>query len=186
MPQGTPNVSTPSSGDYVRQLQQGIHEVEEHFARFYGPMIVRDLRKRIRSLALIEDIRQETLLRVLKAIRTSENTLRNPERFRAYVMGVCNNVRREFTRAESRHVASEQHCMIPDHRPDAEKKIALKQLQGDVRRTLNRIPEKDNAALSMLFLQELPRTEICAQLGVDDAYFRVILHRAKSQFRKQY
>jgi len=38
----------------------------------------------------------------------------------------------------------------------------------------------------MLFLQELPKDEICRLLGVDGDYLRVLLHRAKSRFRAEY
>ena len=178
---------TPSSADYLLQLHHRVNEVEAHFAQFFGSLIVRDLRRRIRSPELIEDIRQETLLRVLVAVRTSERKLKNPERFVAYVMGVCNNVRRELTRAESRHIYScDDYSWLPDGRPSVETEIALKQLQSGVRRALRRIPEKGHNALSMVCLEERPRLDVCEQLGVDDSYLRVMLHRAKSQFRRRY
>jgi RNA polymerase sigma-70 factor (ECF subfamily) len=178
---------TPASAEYVRQLHNRVSEVENHFAQFFGALIVRQLRGRIRSAELIEDIRQETLLRVLIAIRASEQKLKSPDRLFAYVAGVCNNVRRELTRAEFRHVTCEDdHSGIPDARPSVEKEIALEELQGGVRRTLRCIPKKDHRALSMVFLEERPRTDVCEQLGVDAACFRVILHRAKSRFRQRY
>ena len=48
----------------------------------------------------MEDIRQETFLRVFQAIR--RNTIRDPARIGAFVNSVCNNVILEFGRSGSR------------------------------------------------------------------------------------
>jgi DNA-directed RNA polymerase specialized sigma24 family protein len=48
---------------------------------------------------------------------------------------------------------------------------------------LEALPPKDLSLLRMLFLQELPKDEICRLLNVDGDYLRVLLHRAKSRFR---
>jgi RNA polymerase sigma factor (sigma-70 family) len=178
---------SPSTADYVEKLHQRIAEVEDHFARFFSPIIIRALRGRIRSPELIEDICQETLLRVLIAVRSSAHKLKNPERFGAYVMGVCNNVRREFTRADMRYRLSEDdHSRIPDERLGPEALAVREELRGGVRRVLGCIPKKDQRALSLTFLEERSRSEICSQLGVEEAYFRVLLCRAKSRFRRRY
>ena len=60
------------------------------------------MRYRLRSWELIEDIRQETFLRVLNFVR-SDRSLDHPERLGAYVHSVCINVMMELLRASTRH-----------------------------------------------------------------------------------
>jgi hypothetical protein len=55
--------------DYLRRLASGDAVVEHHFSFYFGDLLLLKLRTRIRSPQLIEDIRQETLLRVLRIVR---------------------------------------------------------------------------------------------------------------------
>ena len=87
--------------DYVRRLTDGDSGAGEHFATYFGNLLYLKLRVRLRSVPLIEDIRQETLTRVLAILREGGGVNR-PERFGAFVNGVCNNVVRELCRSERR------------------------------------------------------------------------------------
>src|SRR3981189_198840 len=87
--------------DYVNRLASGDAVVEHHFGSYFGDLLLVKLRVRIRSPQLIEDIRQETLLRVLRIVRMKG--VEHPERFGAFVSGVCSNVMMELLRGEMRH-----------------------------------------------------------------------------------
>ena len=87
--------------DYLRRLASGDAAVEHHFSSYFGDLLLLKLRARIRSPQLIEDIRQETLLRVLQIVRKAG--VKHPERFGAFVSAVCNNVMMELVRGEMRH-----------------------------------------------------------------------------------
>ena len=87
--------------DYLRRLASGDAVVEHHFSSYFGDLLLLKLRARIRSPQLIEDIRQETLLRVLRIVRKAG--VEYPERFGAFVSGVCSNVMMELLRGEMRH-----------------------------------------------------------------------------------
>src|SRR5438477_12625321 len=87
--------------DYLERLASGDPTIERHFSLYFSDLLGLKLRVRIRSAQLIEDIRQETLLRVIQIVRT--RGVDHPERFGAFVSAVCNNVLMEQVRAESRH-----------------------------------------------------------------------------------
>ena len=55
--------------EYLERLRDGNSQVEQHFAAYFGELIHLKVRRRVRSPQLLEDIRQETLLRVLRAVR---------------------------------------------------------------------------------------------------------------------
>ena len=47
------------------------------------------------------------------------------------------------------------------------------------------LPPKDRELLQSV-LEEREKDEVCRQLGVNRDYLRVLLHRAKNQFRERY
>jgi RNA polymerase sigma-70 factor, ECF subfamily len=173
---------------YLERLRRGHPETERQFAAYFGQLVIIKLRSRLRSWSLIEDIRQETLLRVLKAVQAPVG-IREPERLGAFVNSVCNNVVLEFLRAETKHRATPDE---PDSRPgapgptDPESSLVSEERKELVRRILAELPERDRRILSALFLEDRDKDEICAQFGVDRDYLRVLLHRAKGHFRAHY
>ena len=54
---------------YLDRLASGEPETERHFTRYFGDLLSIKLRSRLRSPAQVEDARQETFLRVMKALR---------------------------------------------------------------------------------------------------------------------
>ena len=169
---------------YLERLRQGHPETERQFSAYFGALIHIKLRSRIRSWQLIEDIRQETLLRVLRAVQAPLG-IREPERLGAFVNSVCNNVLLEFLRSDKRHRPTEDE---PDARPedtpsDPEAELMSRERKELVRRILEELPSRDRQILRALFLEERDKDEICAEFGVDRGYLRVLLHRAKNQFR---
>ena len=85
---------------YVERLAAGDSAVVEHFNGYFGELIFIKLRARQYSSHTIDDIKQETFLRVFQVLR--RDGLRHPERMGAFVNTVCNHVAMEFGRAGSR------------------------------------------------------------------------------------
>ena len=81
--------------EYVRRLADGDAAAGDHFASYFNDILYLKLRVRLRSPELIEDVKQETLLRVLVILRKGEG-VRRPDRFGAFVNAVCDNVMREL------------------------------------------------------------------------------------------
>jgi RNA polymerase sigma-70 factor (ECF subfamily) len=170
--------------DYLRRLASGDAVVEHHFSSYFHDLLSMKLRMRIRSPQLIEDIRQETLLRVLQIVR--QKGVEHPERFGAFVSAVCNNVMMERVRGEGRHERAEGELELVDHTIDLDAPLVNQQRQRNVESVLDELPAKDCELLRLLFLEERDRTEICRRFEVTEEYLRVLLHRAKSRFRSLY
>lgn len=170
--------------DYLQRLANGDAAIERHFSLYFGDLLSLKLRVRIRSAQLIEDIRQETLLRVLQIVR--KRGVEHPERFGAFVSAVCNNVLLEQVRAESRHESSESEPEPVDQTVDLDGPLVNQQRMRQVESVLAELPSKDRDLLRLLFLEDRDRSEVCRQYGVTDDYLRVLLHRAKARFRSMY
>ncbi len=172
--------------DYVRRLRDGDSQTEQHFARYFGELIYLKLRRRVRSRQLQEDIRQETLCRVLSALREKDG-VEDPRKFGAYVNGVCHFVSVELSRSESRYQPAERDLEEQqDTRNAPDAPLVNAQRRVLVRKVLARLDQRDRGLLRAVFLEELGSKEVCRRFHVQPDYLRVLLFRAKARFRQAY
>jgi RNA polymerase sigma-70 factor, ECF subfamily len=170
---------------YVERLRSGDFPTQEHFVAYFSQLIHLKLRSRLRSPQDIEDVRQETFVRVFAALR-KEQGIREPERIGAFVNAVCANVLRERYRLPSGEPLEDGHAEIPDKGVDMIDVIAFKQTQEKVREILEELPERDRRIIREIFLEERDKDDVCRDYGVNRDYLRVLLHRAKKAFKSQY
>jgi RNA polymerase sigma-70 factor (ECF subfamily) len=171
---------------YLLKLRNGDPETEKHFVTHFSSVIRIAMRYRLRSWQLIEDIRQETFLRVLNFLR-SDRSLDNPERLGAYVHSVSVNVMLELLRASTRHPPlPEESQQYPDSSMSADGAVAHRERREIVAEVLSQLAPKDRDILRSLFLEEIAKDDICKRFDVDRDYLRVLVHRAKLRFREVY
>jgi RNA polymerase sigma-70 factor (ECF subfamily) len=170
--------------EYVRDLTDGKPETERHFTAYFGNLILIKLRSRRLPPHVIEDIRQETFLRVFVTLRRKQG-LQHPERLGAFVNSVCNNVFLEYLRSRpSASIDDEGNAPDPpDTRDDAETTLVYEEHKKVVEQVLAELPRKDERILRTVLLDERDKEEVCADLKVSRENLRVLLHRAKLRFR---
>jgi len=172
---------------YLDRLASGDPETERHFTRYFGHLLSIKLRSRLRSPAQVEDARQETFLRVMKALR-QPGGIQSAGGFGAFVNSVCNNVLFEMYRSHSKTTPLEEEAgaALPDSGIDAEMAVGLDQDRAHVRAIMETLPQKERQLLHWLFFEEADKDEVCRRLGIDRNYLRVLLHRAKQRFRAEF
>ncbi|HVU45160.1 MAG TPA: sigma-70 family RNA polymerase sigma factor [Terracidiphilus sp.] len=172
---------------YIENLRAGDVRTQEHFAAYFTELLHLKLRSRLQSPHAIEDVRQETFARVLTSLR-KEGALRRPECLGAFVNTVCNNVLFEHYRMSSRSQSLDEEGQpeLPAANADVLGMVAARQLKEKVREILLDMPERDRSLLKAVFLDERDRDEVCRERGVDREYLRVLLHRAKQNFKTAY
>jgi RNA polymerase sigma-70 factor (ECF subfamily) len=172
---------------YIENLCAGDLATQEHFVGYFTELLHLKLRSRLQSPQAIEDVRQETFVRVFATLR-KENALRQPDRFGAFVNTVCNNVLLEHYRSSGRSQSlDEEGSPEPQATgPDVLSAIESSQLCARVREILVELPARDRSLLKAVFLDERDRDEVCREFGVDREYLRVLLHRAKQDFKVEY
>jgi len=166
---------------YVRALQQGDPSTEEHFVNHFSPILLKKLRRKLRSMDQARDLRQETFLRVLALLR-SEQTVRQPERFEIFVLGVCNNVLRETYRQQRRLVQMEPEFDLPADAPSPDERVITSETGSYVQRLLCSLDPNVRAILEAAFLEEQDRGEICLRFGISRDHLRLLIFRAKKMF----
>lgn len=172
---------------YVESLCAGDPSAQEHFACYFTELLQLKLRSRLQSPQAIEDVRQETLARVLTVLR-KDGGLHQPERLGAFVNQVCNHVLSEHYRAAGGcEFLDAKQCPEPvSMDADALETAAAGQIKDKVREILLGLSPQDRLLLKAVFLDERDRDEVCREFGVDRDYLRVLLHRAKQEFKAEY
>jgi RNA polymerase sigma-70 factor, ECF subfamily len=169
---------------YVSRLTEGDASVEQHFTAYFGEFLNIKLRRRGWAPDEIEDIRQETFLRVLQVLR-QKKSLEHPERLGAFVNSVCNNIIFEFYKTRARHPSFDPAATEPiDHTIDMDGSLLAEENKTMVRLILGELPEADRKLLKMVFLEEADRDDVCRTMNVDRGYLRVLVHRALIRFKE--
>jgi RNA polymerase sigma-70 factor (ECF subfamily) len=172
---------------YVARLCAGDSQTQEHFVTYFSELLHVKLRSRLQSLHAIEDVRQETFARVFAVLR-KDGGLRQPERLGPFVNTVCNHVLMEHYRAAGRSdsLDAEGQPELPTLGASALDIVAARQIKDKVREILLELAPRDRALLNAVFFEERDRDEVCREFGVDRDYLRVLLHRAKQEFKTEY
>lgn len=171
--------------DYLNRLKMRDSETESHFAAYFSRLVTIKLRMLGFSGGALEDMRQETLLRVLKGARAG--TVQQPERFSSYVYAVCNHVVSEWKRAEwpARHEQEDEALEFIDPAPQPEDNIRQDEIRKTVYWLLDRVSRRDRSILLAVFMDERDKDEICREFNVSREYLRVLLHRALLNAKKK-
>lgn len=178
-------VARTFDSDYLDALRQGDPATEAHFVDTFSPILMRALRRKVRSADEVRDLHQETFLRVLAAVRSGRG-VNKPERFVVFVFGVCNNILRETYRERNRCVALSELAEEPvADFPSAYALVLARETRGKVRQMLSQLSGNAQTVLEGIFLDEQNKDELCRRLGVTRSYLRVILYRAKKQLGLQ-
>ncbi len=172
--------------NYVSNLCADNPQTQSHFYSYFSELLQIKLRSRLQSPQAIEDVRQETFARVFSVLR--KDGLRQPDRLGAFVNMVCNHVLSEHYRSSSggESLDVEGRPELPDKAASALDLVAAKQMKEKVRAILKHLSTRDSSLLKAVFLDERDRDEVCREFGVDRDYLRVLLHRAKQEFKTEF
>jgi RNA polymerase sigma-70 factor (ECF subfamily) len=166
----------------VARLAAGDPETEAHFSMYFGRFLSQKLRSRRLSGETADDVRQETLYRVLKTLRQGKG-VQEPQRFGAFVNAVCNNVLLEMLHKGTRDVAvGDSLPETEDGAMRADESLITAERKRAVAGILKDLAPKDREILRLVFFEDVTREEICRRMNTDAGYVRVLLHRAKARF----
>lgn len=167
--------------EYVRRLREGDRETAAHFHAYFRDLLLLKLRRRLRSLEAIDEVRQEVFTRCIAHL----DQLQDARKLGAFVNAICNRVLMEYYRAENRTESlDEQSEIAMNDSMDAALDSARNSAR--VRRVLATLDDRDSAILRAVFLEEADKGEICRRFGVERDYLRVLVHRAKEKFKASY
>ena len=131
-----------------------------------------------------EDIRAETFLRVIQALR--QNKLRSPESLPSFIVGIALNVIREHIRAKYKTKQFDgSEITLLDSR-SFESVFLDEETSESIKQVAEKLKPRERDFLRMYFYEELPKEEIARALGINEERLRLIKSRALKSFREMY
>lgn len=177
----------PFDEAYVDRLRSRDPATEHHFCAYFSDLIRLKLRAR-HIAALFDDVSQETFVRVLRTVRSSDG-LRDAGALGAFVCTVCTHVIQEQLRArkwEGFTPPDEQADVLDRVTATPETQLVNDERTRAVQAVLAKLPSRDRQLLAAIFLKDEERGRVCESMGVTRDYLRVLLHRAKKELKTAY
>jgi RNA polymerase sigma-70 factor (ECF subfamily) len=177
-------LSALADPDLVVSIQNGQSDAEATLYERYAAKVYYLALRESRSPHDAEDVRAETFLRVLQAIRG--NSLRSPAALASFILGTTRNILHElFLRRKQTGKTTEPENVeltIPSH----EKHFLDSEVQHTIERTIVRLKPRERDLLRMHFYEELPTEEIARRSGIAPERVRLVKSRALKRFREYY
>jgi RNA polymerase sigma-70 factor, ECF subfamily len=171
---------------YLDRLRAGDSGTLEHFCGYFTRLIHIKMRGRLKSVDVVEDIRQETFTRFFIALH--QGRIRRPECVGSYVNSTCNNVSGEHARGEIRYSPLDdgERPEFPSKDPNPFQILSKKEADEKVLQVLKQLPLRDQQILGAVFIEEQDKDEVCREFGITRDHLRLLVHRAKKVFRSLY
>ena len=173
---------SPTDIELVLNIQNGQSEAEGALYEKYSAKVYYLALRESKSSHDAEDVRAETFLRLLQAIR--RNQIRSADALPAFILGVTRNVLRELY--ARRNQGGEVVELFPEHlsTPSHERMLLDREVRVAVQKTLDRLKPREQAVLRMHFYEELPTEEIAARTAIPSERIRLVKSRALKRFRE--
>jgi RNA polymerase sigma-70 factor, ECF subfamily len=178
------SVTTLPDSELVSNVEQGDKLAEGALYERYSNRVYFLALSELHSREDAEDVRAETFLRVLQALRHGQ--LRKPDSLPSYIVGIALNVIREFVRKRSGTESLEGRDQEAAGQQSAESAFLDQETRLAVADVAERLKPRDREFLRMFYYEELPKEEIARVLGVSEERLRLIKLRALKRFREVY
>ena len=168
--------------EIVAGIQNGRTESESALYEKYSSRVFYLALRETRSQHDAEDVRAETFLRALQAIRS--NQVRSAAALGSFILGVTRNVLHELY-AKRRQMgdavsADEVDLAIPSH----ERLFLDQEVRIAIQKTIARLKPREQLVLRLLIYDELPSEEVARRIAIAPERVRLVKSRALKHFRE--
>src|SRR5215831_2614809 len=173
---------SPTDTELVNNIQNGQIGAESALYEKYSAKVYYLALRESKSSHDAEDVRSETFLRVIQAVRGNE--VRSAEALPAFILGVTRNVLRELyvRRRQARDDISSAaaHLITASH----ERLFLDHEVRLAIEKTIQRLKARERTILHMCFYEELPTEEIAKRMSIAPERVRLVKSRALKHFRE--
>ena len=178
-------VCAPSDVDLVLEIQNGLTQAEAAVYEKYSAKVYYLALKQSRSQHDAEDVREETFLRVLQAIRS--NQIRSAASLSGFILGTARNVLRElFARDQQAGKVAADPATMDSAVPSHERLFLDGEVKQAIERAIAKLKPRERDLLRMHYYEELPPEEIARRSGIAQERVRLVKSRALKHFREVY
>lgn len=177
-------MAAPADAELVAKIQSGDTDSEAALFERYSARVYYIALRDTRSRQDAEDVRSETFLRVLQAIRGHQ--VRSPEALSGFILGTTRNVLKELFLRRKRSGTQEPPEAADAAVPSHEQNFLDMEVKSAIAHTIERLRPREKALLRMHFYEELPTPEIARRTGIAPERVRLVKSRALKRFREFY
>ena len=185
---GTP--ANPADEDAQLMLRVGAGEIENFAVLMnkHRPTVIHFIYRKVKNLAIAEELSQEVFLRVYR----SRHSYRATARFRTWLFRVATNLTLNAIRdakAElwQKRIGDEEphlvRAQIADRRPSIEAALVAQVKFGEVREAIECLPPLQRSAVLMQRYWDMDYAAIACELGCSESAVKSLLFRAHEALR---
>lgn len=178
------SVTTLADGELVSSVEQGDKLAEGALYQKYSDRVYFLALSELHSREDAEDIRAETFIRVLQALR--QGKLRKPDSLSSFIVGIALNVIRESRRERFGTESLEDNELKAADEASPEKAFLDQEVSSSLAEAAKHLKPREQEFLRMYYYEELPKEEIARLLGIKEERLRLIKSRALKRFREIY
>lgn len=173
-----------ADSDLVSSVEQGDKLAEGTLYEKYSERLYFLALSELHSREDAEDVRAETFIRVLQALR--QGKLRKPESLASFIVGIALNVIRESRRGRlgTESLTDREGDLAGEASP--EDVFLDHEVSISIAAAAKHLKAREREFLRMYYYEELPREEIARALGIKEERLRLIKSRALQRFREIY
>ncbi|MBS1790174.1 MAG: sigma-70 family RNA polymerase sigma factor [Acidobacteria bacterium] len=179
-----PSTELLSNQDIVTRIRLGETEAEAALYEKFSARVYFTALSETHSQADAEDIRAETFLRVIQALRADK--LRSADSLPSFIVGFTLNVVREHIRKKYRADSLEAYEYDIASDDSLEQAFLDAETSRALQEAVRHLKPREQEFLRLYFFEELPKQEIARKLGITEERIRLIKSRALQSFRDIY
>jgi RNA polymerase sigma-70 factor, ECF subfamily len=176
--------TTTNDGELATNVERGDSLAESALYQKYSERVLFLALSELHSRADAEDVRAETFIRVIQALR--QGKVRKPESLSSFIVGIALNVVREHRRRSN---ATESLTDRESEFPGAgspESVFLDKEVARSIQQITTQLGPREQNFLRLYYYEELSNEEIAQQLGIKTERLRLIKSRTLKKFREIY
>ncbi len=179
-----PTATTLLDSDLVANVRDGDSTAETALYEKYSARIYFLALSETHSKEDAEDVRAETFLRVISALR--QDKLRSASSLSSFIVGIALNVIREHTRAKYKTEQFDGSELNLTGEESVESAFLDEESGRAMKELAEQLKPRERDFLRLYYYEELPKEEIARTLGIKEERLRLIKSRALKSFRKIY
>ena len=173
-----------ADSDLVSSVEQGDKLGESALYEKYSDRLYFLALSELHSREDAEDVRAETFLRVLLALR--QGKLRKADSLSSFIVGIALNVIRESRRHKFGTEPLGDNELEIAGEASPEDAFLDQEVKNSIEQAARQLKPREREFLRLYYYEELPKEEIARILGIKEERLRLIKSRALQRFREIY
>jgi RNA polymerase sigma factor (sigma-70 family) len=178
------SVTASSDSELIARILRNDDAAEAELYKKYSPRIYFLALSELHSREDAEDIRAETFLRVIQALR--QGKLRNPQSLAAFIVGIALNCVREHHRQHLKTETLDEMGQTLIGEGSLEKAFLDQEASRAIAEAARHLKPREREFLRLYYYEELSKEEIARSLGIKEERLRLIKSRTLASFREIY